>query len=412
MEPKPLLRALFDTAVTSATPENCLSSWLPAKPRGRVIVVGAGKAAASMAKELEKQWGGPLEGNVIVPYRHGDDCRWIHVIEASHPVPDKTGLSAAAKLLDSVSNLCANDTVICLISGGGSALMCLPIDGISLIEKQAITSSLLNSGAAIHEINCVRKKLSSIKGGKLAAACMPASVITLIISDVPGNDISMVASGPTITDTSTAREALEILDRYEIEVTRDVRNIIESSQPILIADGDIRVLATSDDALLATSALATKLNVTPYSLGDLHGDAKTLGKEHAELALQIISGKGPIVAPCVVLSGGETTVKVEGSGRGGRNGEYALSLALALKSHPAVHAIACDTDGIDGSGNNAGCYISPNTLEKAKIAGLDAEAMLNQNNSYELFEATHELIITGPTRTNVNDFRAIFIDSD
>ena len=365
-----------------------------------------------MAKELEKQWGGPLEGNVIVPYRHGDDCRWIHVIEASHPVPDKTGLSAAAKLLDSVSNLCANDTVICLISGGGSALMCLPIDGISLIEKQAITSSLLNSGAAIHEINCVRKKLSSIKGGKLAAACMPASVITLIISDVPGNDISMVASGPTITDTSTAREALEILDRYEIEVTCDVRNIIESSQPILIADGDIRVLATSDDALLATSALATKLNVTPYSLGDLHGDAKTLGNEHAELALQIISGKGPIVAPCVVLSGGETTVKVEGSGRGGRNGEYALSLALALKSHPAVHAIACDTDGIDGSGNNAGCYISPNTLEKAKIAGLDAEAMLNQNNSYELFEATHELIITGPTRTNVNDFRAIFIDSD
>lgn len=411
IEPRPFLKTLFDAAVAAAAPENCLSSWLPTKPGGRVIVVGAGKAAASMAKELEKQWDGPLEGQVIVPYGHGADCRWIQIIEASHPVPDQAGLSAAAALLHSVSDLCANDTVVCLISGGGSALMCLPCDGVSLAEKQAITAGLLRSGAAIHEINCVRKKLSAIKGGKLAAACAPASVITLIISDVPGNYISMVASGPTITDASTAGEALEILDRYGIEITNDVRAKIEASRPVIVADGDVRILATSDDALLATSALAADRNVTPYSLGDLSGDARSLGREHARLALQIIAGDGPIETPCVILSGGETTVEVRGNGRGGRNGEYALSLALALNGHPAVHAIACDTDGIDGSGDNAGCYVSPNILERSKIAGLDAKGMLDRNDSYALFEATDDLIITGPTRTNVNDFRAILIDS-
>ena len=411
IEPRPFLRTLFDAAVAAAVPENCLPSWLPTKPGGRVIVVGAGKAAASMAKELEKQWGGPLEGRIIVPYGHGTNCHWVQIIEASHPVPDQAGLSAAAELLHSVSDLCANDTVVCLISGGGSALMCLPADGVSLAEKQIITADLLRSGAAIHEINCVRKKLSAIKGGKLAAACTPASVITLVISDVPGNDISMVASGPTITDASTAGEALEILNRYGITITRDTRAVIEASRPVFVADGDVRILATSDDALLATSALAANHNVTPYSLGDLSGDARSLGREHAGLALQIIAGNGPIVAPCVILSGGETTVEVRGGGRGGRNGEYALSLALALNGHPAVHAIACDTDGIDGSGDNAGCYVSPNILERAKISGLDAKSMLDRNDSYEFFEATHDLIMTGPTRTNVNDFRAILIDN-
>ena len=408
-EPRQFLRSLFDTAVASATPENCMRAWVPAKPAGRVIIIGAGKAAASMAKELEDQWSGPLEGSVIVPYGHGADCRWIEVIEASHPIPDEAGVAAAAEILQSVSNLSADDTVVCLISGGGSSLLCLPAEGVSLDEKQSITSQLLNAGAAIHEINCVRKKLSAIKGGKLAAACAPATVVTLIISDVPGNDVSMVASGPTIADGGSPTEALEILDRYAISASANARTAIGNSAPVKVAKGDIRILATSDDAMLATAALATKYEITPYTLGDLTGDARSLGIEHAELAMQIAAGTGPVETPCVILSGGETTVNVRGDGRGGRNGEYALSLAIALDGHPRIHAIACDTDGIDGGGDNAGCFVTPDTLTRASAAGIDAEELLKRNDSYVFFTTTLDLVVTGPTRTNVNDFRAIFV---
>jgi len=272
-EPRQFLRSLFDTAVAAAIPENCMRAWVPAKPAGRVIVIGAGKAAASMAKELEDQWSGPLEGSVIVPYGHGADCRWIDVIEASHPVPDDAGVAAAAEILQSVSKLSADDTVVCLISGGGSSLLCLPAAGVSLSEKQDITAQLLNAGAAIHEINCVRKKLSAIKGGKLAAACAPAKVVTLIISDVPGDDVSMVASGPTVADRSAPAEALEILGRYGVTASDSTRSVIKSSHPVLITEGDIRILATSDDAMLATAAAAVEHDVTPYSLGDLTGTA-------------------------------------------------------------------------------------------------------------------------------------------
>ncbi len=386
-----------------------MRAWVPAKPAGRVVIIGAGKAAASMAKELEDQWSGPLEGSVIVPYGHGADCRWIAVIEASHPVPDEAGVAAAAEILQSVSNLSADDTVVCLISGGGSSLLCLPAEGVSLNEKQSITSQLLNAGAAIHEINCVRKKLSAIKGGRLAAACAPATVVTLIISDVPGNDVSMVASGPTIADESSPTEALEILDRYAVSVSAIARTAIENSTPVKIAEGDIRILATSDDAMLATAALATKYEITPYTLGDLSGDARSLGIEHAELAMQIAAGTGPVAPPCVILSGGETTVNVRGDGRGGRNGEYALSLAVALNGHPRIHAIACDTDGIDGGGDNAGSFVAPDTLARASAAGVDANELLERNDSYGFFTTTLDLVVTGPTRTNVNDFRAIFI---
>ena len=409
IEPRPFLRALFDAAVDAATPANCMSHWLPSRPDGRVVVVGAGKAAASMAKELESRWGGPLEGRVLVPYGHGADCRWIEVIEASHPVPDEAGRIATAKILESVSGLSASDTVVCLISGGGSSLFCLPADGVSLEEKQQITAQLLKSGAAIHEINCVRKKLSAIKGGKLAAASAPAAVVTLVISDVPGNDISMVASGPTLTDASTPQEALNILERYGVCVSDSIRVVIENARPVNVDEGDVRILATSDDALLAAAALATEYDVTPYSLGDLAGDARSLGKEHAELALQIASGKGPVDPPCVILSGGETTVAVRGDGRGGRNGEYALALAIALDGHPSIHAIACDTDGIDGAGDNAGSYVTPDTLERAAAAGVDARECLERNDSYRLFDRTIDLIVTGPTRTNINDLRAILI---
>jgi len=408
-EPKAFLRELFDTAVASAAPENCMSAWLPAKPAGRTIVVGAGKAAASMAKQLEDHWGEPLEGQVIVPYGHGDACRWIEVIEASHPIPDDAGIDAAAAIFSSVSNLSTDDTVVCLLSGGGSSLLCLPADGVALAEKREITSHLLKSGAAIHEINCVRKKLSAIKGGKLAAAIAPAAVITLIISDVPGNDPAIVASGPTLTDASSPQEALDILERYNLPISGTLRSAIEGSEPVIVNDSDVRILATSDDALLAAAAMAAGQDITPYSLGDLTGDARLLAIEHAELALQIVAGNGPIEAPCVLLSGGETTVNVRGDGRGGRNGEYALSLALALAGHPSVYAIVCDTDGIDGTGNNAGSFVTPDSLRRADAAGIDAEKMLDRNDSFAFFTKTLDLIVTGPTRTNVNDFRAIFI---
>lgn len=403
------LRSLFDTAVASATPENCMGAWLPSRPPGRIVVVGAGKAAASMAQELEKRWSGPLEGQVVVPHDHGVACQWIEVVEASHPVPDDAGVAAAAGILWRVSDLARDDTVVCLLSGGGSALLCLPIDGVTLAEKQSVTRQLLRSGAAIHELNCVRKKLSAIKGGKLAAACAPAAVITLLISDVPGNDASMVASGPTIADTSSASEALEILGRYNVSISTDARRAIENGLPVQLDDADVRILASSDDALLATAALALENQVTPYSLGDLAGDARQLAHEHADLALQIAAGDGPVDPPCVILSGGETTVEVRGNGRGGRNGEYALSLAIALNGHAAISALACDTDGIDGTGDNAGCFVTPDTLSRAAHNGVDPRAALQNNDSYRFFASLGDLISTGPTLTNVNDFRAILI---
>ena len=407
--PRAFLRELFDTAVAAVTPENCMDKWLPAQPDGRVLVVGAGKAAAGMALQLEKRWTGPLRGTVIVPYGHGAACKSIEVIEAAHPIPDEACVAAARSVLDRVSGLTEADTVVCLLSGGGSSLLCLPASGVTLAEKQAVTSHLLASGAAIHEINCVRKKLSAIKGGKLAAACSPAAVITLLISDVPGNDASIVASGPTIADTATNADALFILNRFDIEVSDTIRAAIETSEVVKIVDADVRILATSDDAMLASAASAEDQNVTPYVLGDLNADATQLAEEHADLAIQIASGAGPVAAPCVILSGGETTVNVRGDGRGGRNGEYALSLAIALEGHPRISAIACDTDGIDGTGDNAGSLVTPNTLARAKASGVDAHEMKNHNDSYHFFAAIDDLVITGPTLTNVNDLRAIYI---
>jgi glycerate 2-kinase len=408
-DPRSLLRELFDAAVAVASPVNCMRAWLPERPAGRVVVVGAGKAAASMAAELEKAWKGPLLGQVIVPYGYAADCRSISVIEAAHPVPDDAGVEAAAAIRRSVSGLSVDDTVVCLISGGGSSLLCLPADGVTLAEKQRITSELLRSGAAINEINCVRKKLSAIKGGKLAAACAPAKVITLIISDVAGNDLSMVASGPTIADCSPPSEAIAILERYAILISDAARLAILNNYPPHIADGDVRILASSDDALIASASLAIERDIAPYVLGDQGGDAHTLAGEHADLALQIAAGRGPVMPPCVILSGGETSVKVRGDGRGGRNSEYALALAIALDGHPAIHALACDTDGIDGSGDNAGCIVTPDVLQRAVSAGLDAKKMLERNDSYGFFSGTLDLILTGPTRTNVNDFRALLI---
>lgn len=371
-----LLLQLFDAAVAAASPAACVPLWLEDRPAGNVIVVGAGKAAASMAQIVEQQWGPPLTGLVIVPDGHVAECDFIEVVEASHPVPDERGVAATRRILDLVSNLSSDDNVACLLSGGGSSLLCAPAPGITLEEKKAKTAELLGSGADIHVINEIRKDMSAVKGGKLAAACAPAEVITLIISDVPGNDPSVVASGPTVTDTVSARDA------------------------------DVRILATSDDALQAAALRAIEMDITPYLLGDLAGDARQLAREHARLAVDIAVHKGPVEPPCVILSGGETTVKVRGSGRGGRNGEYGLALALALAGHPRISAIAADTDGIDGTGDNAGCIIVPETL--ARFAG-DARTMQAHNDSYAFFESLGDLVVTGPTRTNVNDFRAILV---
>ncbi len=370
------LRLLFDAAVAAASPAACVPLWLEDRPAGNVIVVGAGKAAAAMAQIVEQQWGPPLSGLVIVPDGHAAECDHIEVVEASHPMPDDRGVAATQRILEQVSNLSADDTVVCLLSGGGSSLLCAPAPGITLAAKQARTAELLRSGAAIHEINAERTAMSAVKGGKLAAACAPANVITLIISDVPGNDPSVVASGPTVTDAISARDA------------------------------DVRILATSDDALQAAALRAIELDVTPYLLGDLAGDARKLANEHARLALDVAAGSGPVEPPCVILSGGETTVRVTGDGRGGRNGEYALALAIALDGHERIAAIACDTDGIDGTGDNAGCLVLPDTL--ARFGG-DVSAVQANNDTYALFDALGDLVVTGPTRTNVNDFRAILV---
>jgi len=378
-EDRQLLLRLFDAAVAAAAPAHCMPRWLPRRPDGNVVVVGAGKAAASMARVLETCWRGTLKGTVIVPYGHSVECEFIDVVEAGHPVPDANGVAATRRILDQVSGLSSDDTVICLFSGGGSSLLCAPAPGVTLAEKQAATSALLKSGAPIHEINDARRKMSAVKGGKLAAACAPARIVTLIISDVPGNDPAVVASGPTIAP-GTSR-----------------------------LDADIRILATSDDAIQAAALLAMDLGLTPHVLGDIGGDARTLGEEHARLALQIAAGAGPVQSPCVILSGGETTVKVSGAGRGGRNGEYALALAVALGGHPGISAIACDTDGIDGAADNAGCIVDAGTLERGRTAGLDPSAIQRDNDSFSFFAQTGDLVMTGPTLTNVNDFRAILV---
>ncbi|NNF40487.1 MAG: glycerate kinase [Woeseiaceae bacterium] len=408
-----LLRSLFDAAVQAAMPANCMSDWLPARPAGEVVIIGAGKAAASMAVELERHWQAPLQGAVIVPHGHGVPCHCVDVLEASHPLPDETSVAATRALLERVGGLTADHTVVCLLSGGGSSLLAQPLAGVSLAGKHRIAAELLRCGAPIHEINAVRKKLSAIKGGKLALACAPARVITLIISDVPGNDPAVVASGPTLPDPASADDALSILSRYEITVSSAVLEAMRAGDlpATRRIESDVHILATNDDALQAAATQAIEAGITPYILGDLRGDARELAAEHARLALDIAAMHGPLTPPAVILSGGEATVRVSGQGRGGRNGEYLLELALALNGHPAVSALACDTDGIDGSGDNAGAFIGPGTLQRATAQSIDARALQACNDSYRLFAATSDLIVTGPTHTNVNDFRAVLIDA-
>lgn len=416
-DPRALLRELFDTAVAAVSPGQCLPPQLPPPPKGRTVVIGAGKAAASMAQAVEAHWQGELSGLVVTRYGHGAPCSRIEVVEAAHPVPDAAGQQAAQRMVEMVKGLSADDLVLCLISGGGSALLAAPAPGLTLADKQAVNKALLRSGANIGEMNCVRKHLSALKGGRLALQCAPARVETLLISDIPGDDPTLIASGPTLPDATTCADALAVIDKYGIEVPPAVRAHLQSGAGETPKPGDARfdghrsvTLATAQQALEAAAARARALGIEAHILSDcIEGEAREVALVHAALARQVAQRGQPWRKPCVLLSGGETTVTVRGNGRGGRNAEFLLSLAVALDGLPGVHAIAADTDGIDGSEDNAGALLSPDTLARAAARGVSARARLADNDGYGFFAALDDLIVTGPTRTNVNDFRAMLI---
>jgi glycerate 2-kinase len=406
-----LLRALFDAALGAVTAERCVPPHLPAPPKGRTVVVGAGKASAAMARAVEAHWNGPISGAVVVPYGYGADCETIEVIEAAHPVPDDAGEAAAKRMLTLAAGLGPDDLLLALMSGGGSALLALPAPGLTLADKKAVTSALLRSGAPIAAINCLRKHLSAIKGGRLAAVARPAQVATLVISDVPGDDPAVVASGPTLADATTLAEARDVLARYAVDAPDAVMRALNdpaNETPKAAGGAEIaRICARADDALAAACEAARAAGFEPVNLGGaVEGEARSVAAEHAARALEIAAtGK-----PTALISGGETTVTIAGkAGTGGRCREYALALALALNGRADIHAIACDTDGIDGSADAAGAIVTPDTLTRAAAAGMDAAAMLAAHRSGAFFDALGDAVVTEPTRTNVNDFRCILI---
>lgn len=416
--PRELLRRMFGAAVESAQPALCVPPHLPPRPRGRMVVIGAGKASAAMARAVEKHIDGPLEGLVVTRYGHAVACDRIEIVEAAHPVPDAAGADAAHRIQEKVAGLTADDLVLCLISGGGSALLAAPAPGLTLAEKQAVNHTLLRSGATISEMNCVRRHLSAVKGGRLAAACYPAKVVTLLISDVPGDDPVDIASGPTIADPTTCDDALAILRRYAIHVPPNVHRLLQSREAETVKPADPRlvacethIVATPQMALETAAQTARAAGVPAYILSDrLQGEARDVGTVLAAIALQIAERGQPIAPPCVLLSGGETTVTVRGDGRGGRNVEFLLSLALTLNGHNRIHAIAADTDGADGLEEIAGGLLAPDSLQRAWRAGVNPREALDNNNAHRFFEALNDSVVTGPTHTNVNDFRAILIE--
>lgn len=416
-DPQAFLRQLFDTAVAAALPDRSIREHLPPAPEGRTIVVGCGKAAASMAKAVEAHWPAPLEGLVITRYGHHVPTQRIEVVEAAHPVPDEAGLDATRRILEMVQNLSPKDMVLFLVSGGGSALLTLPAADITLQDKQTLNAELLKSGANITEMNCVRKHVSAVKGGRLAAAVSPAQIVTLAISDIPGDDPAVIASGPTVADPTTFANALAIIDKYAIRKPASVIAHLraaadETPKPgdTRLETADLRMIATPQMSLEAAAAIARGFGITPVILGDaIEGEAREVALVHAGIANQVLRHKQPAPPPCVLLSGGETTVTVRGSGRGGRNAEFLLALTIALNGAGRVWSFAGDTDGIDGTENNAGAIAGPDSLARAHKIGMDAKSMLADNNGYNFFAGLGDLVITGPTMTNVNDFRAILI---
>lgn len=412
-----LLRDMFDAAVAAAQPALTLAGYLPPRPEGRTIAIGAGKASAAMAQAFEAAWPWPVEGLVVTRYGYAVPCERIDIVEAAHPVPDAAGHQAAQRMLELVSGLTADDLVICLISGGGSSLLPLPLAAISLEDKQAVNRALLASGATITEMNCVRRHLSAIKGGRLAAACLPARVCNLLLSDVPGDDPIDIASGPTVADSTTRADALEIIRRYGIDVPPHVLAVLASDVAETLKPGDPRLpdiqtslIATPRLALHAAARVARDAGLPAYVLGDaIEGEARDVGKVLGGLALSVASHGEPFARPCVLLSGGETTVTVRGKGRGGRNVEFLLSLALTLRGKAGVYALAGDTDGVDGQEEIAGAIATPDTLARAWAQGIRPQDALDANDGHGFFEALGDAVVTGPTLTNVNDFRAILI---
>ncbi len=418
--PRQILRAMFDAAIAAAQPSLCVPSHLPPPPKGRFIVIGAGKASAAMARAVEDHWQGPLEGLVVTRYGYAVPCSRIEIVEAAHPVPDAAGLDAAKRILALAQSAGPDDTVLCLISGGGSALLPLPLDGLTLQDKQQVNRALLASGASITEMNTVRRHLSAIKGGRLAAAAYPAQILTLLISDVPSDNPADIASGPTVADSTTRADALAIVRRYGIELPPAVRAALDRTEAESVKPGDprlanaeTRIIAAPQMALEAAAEVARGEGLPVHILGDaIEGEARDVGKVMAGIARQVATRYQPFMAPCVLLSGGETTVTVRGAGRGGRNVEFLLSLGIALGGRPGIWALAGDTDGVDGLEEIAGAVLAPDTLARAEHAGIRPHDALANNDGHGFFGALGDAVVTGPTLTNVNDFRAILINPE
>jgi hydroxypyruvate reductase len=417
-----LLRQMFDAAVAAAQPALCLPAFLPPAPKGRTIVIGAGKASAAMARAFEDLWtardDSPLEGLVVTRYGYELPCQRIQILQAAHPVPDAAGMLAAQRIRELVTGLTPDDLVVALISGGGSSLLIAPGQGITLADKQNVNKALLASGASISEMNCVRRHLSSIKGGHLGVACHPAKLLTLLISDVPGDSPMDIASGPTVADSSTCADAMEIVQRYQIDMPNAMRAWLQSGGGETIKPGDVRLqnsvvhmITAPQTALEAAANVARAAGLTPHILGDsLEGESRDVAKVLGGLTRQVVLHGQPFTTPCVLLSGGETTVTLKGAGQGGRNVEFLLALAVALGGMAGVAALAGDTDGVDGAQEIAGAIITPDTLARAWAQGMNPRSYLDNNDAHSFFLALGDSVITGPTLTNVNDFRAIIID--
>ncbi|MEM7464886.1 MAG: glycerate kinase [Pseudomonadota bacterium] len=423
IDPKSLLTGMFDAAIAAADPEKCIANHLPPKPKGRTVVVGAGKGAAQMAAAFERLWDDELEGVVVTRYGFGEYCKQIKVLEASHPVPDKSGLDASDKLLAAVSDLTADDLVVALVCGGGSALLPAPAEGLSFEDEVAVNEALLASGAPIQAMNAIRKHISTIKGGRLAAAAYPAKVVSLIVSDIPGDDPAQVASGPTVADWSTREQALSLVSQFKLDLPESVIQHLESPEaecpkpddPKLIGNETI-VIASSAVSLEAAAEHAKSQGMDAVILSDaVEGEAREVGKVHSAIAREVALRNRPFERPVVILSGGETTVTLAGDGKGGRNTEFLLSFACGIEeladntNAGTIHALAADTDGIDGSEDNAGAFADIATTKRMREAGLDPASMLSNNDAWTAFSKIDDLFVPGPTGTNVNDFRAILI---
>lgn len=417
LDPKPFLTAIFEAAVAAADPNLTIRNHLPAKPKGRTIVVGAGKGAAQMAAAFEKAWDGPLEGLVVTRYGYGAKTERLEVIEAAHPVPDEAGLEASRLLMELVSGLSEDDLVVALICGGGSALLPSPAAGLTLADEIAVNEALLASGAPIAAMNTIRKHVSTIKGGRLAAAAWPAKVVSLVVSDIPGDNPALVASGPTIPDAGSREDALAGIAAYGMKLPEAVMAHIMSTASAApgpddkkFARNEVHLIASAGVSLEAAAAEAKRQGIEAVILSDaIEGEAREVGSVHAAIAREVASRNRPFAKPVLILSGGETTVTLKAKGKGGRNSEFLLSFAIGIAGVQGIDALAADTDGIDGSEDNAGAFCDGSTVQRMRAAGVDAKAMLAANNAWTAFNAVDDLFVPGPTGTNVNDLRAILV---